>query len=173
VRVEPPAQVARPLGAGRARRRAGHAPSPRARRRERHHRARCAELGHLQGDPATHRVAGDVRAAVPELPKEVGEDASETGGGGRRPGGCQRRRGAEARQVDGDDAPVGGESFEERVPEVQAAAGAVDEQQGLARAVHTSWCRSRSMGAMIANIAVFVSIDPFDWYRLVPLLGSA
>jgi hypothetical protein len=84
--------------------------------------------------PAAHRVAGDVGSVVPNFAEEVGEDAREAGRGGWGTG-LYRRREAEARQVDGDHDPAGSEATYDRVPDPKAAAGPVDEQQGLTHAV--------------------------------------
>src|SRR5918997_4994849 len=84
-------------------------------------------LEHLQPTPYSLSGSAEGSGRCP---------AHDTGGGRRGPGGCQRRRGAEARQVDGDDGPAGGESVDDRVPDAHAPAGSAEEQQGLTRAAH-------------------------------------
>jgi len=106
-----------------------------------------------------------VRGTVPELPKEVCEDDGETGEGRRRPGGCQRRRGAEARQVDGDHGPAGREKGDDRVPDAQAAAGPVDEHQGFARAVNLV-IKPRFIGGIIAESAA--GAETRRWSQIAP-----
>jgi hypothetical protein len=104
-----------------------------ARRADRGHRPRAPALGQFERHPAAQRVARDVRPLPAEVVQERGDGVGQLQRVGRRVVG-QRRRVAEAGQVDPDDLSLGRQPIDDGLPDLVVRSEPVDEQQRLAAA---------------------------------------
>ena len=86
------------------------------------------EPAELEGHPAAERVAGHVHAVEAERVEQATD-----GGGQRLRGGLgsagERRRGAEAGQVDGDHVALGGEALHHRLPDHELGPERMDQDE--------------------------------------------
>src|SRR5688500_43736 len=104
---------------------------PHARRRDRDGARDSAPAGELEPEPAAHRVPGDVCLAPAGRVEGVLEGVGQRGHRGRDAVG-QRRRAAEAGQIDGENLVLRFEPVEHRLPHPPVRAAPADKQKRVA-----------------------------------------